>query len=306
LPTNKRGTTRQGRTWFIRTFLRPPFADEAGRKPLARLFGAQAHVVRKLSLEIPGWPRTSRPLRIALLADFHTGCHADDLARLTSIVAEAASYRPDLVLYGGDFMNMMAFGGGRVPPRLIGEILAMLEAPLGRFAILGNHDYDYGPEEVAAALRASHIAVLEDARHELTFEGAALDLVGIPGARDHRAAAEQLLKGIAERGPTLVLAHDPYWFNYLPPGPHLMLAGHTHGGQVCLPGLGPLINMSKAPLRWSHGLIVEDGRHMYVTSGLGCSGLPLRMGIAPEWAVVEVTGRDPSANVRSGSLVETP
>jgi uncharacterized protein len=284
--------TRQGRTWFIRTFLRPPFTDEVGRKPLARLFRAQPHVVRALRLAIPGWARMPRPLRIALLADFHIGCHADDLARLRSIVAEAAGYRPDLMFYGGDFVNMMAFGGGRVPPRVIAAILATIDAPLGRFAILGNHDYDYGPEEVAAALRASGIAVLEDERRELRFEGAALGLIGIPGARDHRAAAERLLKDLADRGPTLVLAHDPYWFKYLPPGPHLMLAGHTHGGQVCLPGVGPVINMSKAPLRWTSGLIVEDGRHMYVTSGLGMSGLPLRFLTAAEYVVVDVAASE--------------
>jgi predicted MPP superfamily phosphohydrolase len=281
-------TSRLGR-WFIRAVTRPPFADEIGRKPLARLFRAQPHAVRTLTLAIPDWPRTERPLRIAFLSDFHTGCHADDLVRLESIMAEAARHRPDLVLYGGDFVNMMAFGGGRVPPRVIAAILATLDAPLGRFAVLGNHDYDYGGDEVANALRAVGIVVLDDERRELTFAGAALDLIGIPDARVHRGNAAELLSDAAARGPTLVLAHDPYWFAHLPPGPHLMLAGHTHGGQICLPGIGPLINMSKAPLRWTHGLIVAPGRRMYVTSGLGMSGLPLRLGIAPEWVLVDVT-----------------
>jgi uncharacterized protein len=288
LRITRRDLTRARATWFIRTVLRPPFTDEVGRKPLARLFRARAHVVRTLNLAIPGWPRTPRPLRVAFLADFHTGCHADDLARLRSIVAEAATYRPDLVLYGGDFVNMMAFGGGRVPPRVIAPILAALEAPFGRFAILGNHDYEYGDEEIAQALRANGIAVLDDERREVDVHGAAISLVGIPDARIHRAAAAEVIKESTEQGPTLVLAHDPYWFKYLPPGPHLMLAGHTHGGQICLPGIGPLINMSHAPLRWTHGLIVEDGRHMYVTSGLGMSGLPIRFGTAAEYVIVDV------------------
>jgi uncharacterized protein len=280
-------TSRLGR-WLIRAVTRPPFADEAGRKPLPRLFRAQPHVVRRLTLAIPNWPRTARPLRIAFLSDFHTGCHADDLARLRSIIAEAASHRPDLALYGGDFVNMMAFGGGRVPPRVIAAILATLEAPLGRFAVLGNHDYDYGADEIADALRANGIAVLEDERCSLNVGGAAIDLVGIPDARVHRGRAAALLNEAAGRGPSIVLAHDPYWFAHLPGGPHLMLAGHTHGGQICLPGVGPLINMSKAPLAWTHGLVIADGRHMYVTSGLGMSGLPLRLGIAPEWVLVDV------------------
>jgi uncharacterized protein len=283
---------RQWGRRFIRAVTRPPFSDETGRKPLPRLFRAEPHVVRTLRLAIPSWPRTERPLRIAFLSDFHTGCHADDLTRLRSIIAEAASYRPDLALYGGDFVNMMAFGGGRVPPRTIAAILATLEAPLGRYAVLGNHDYDYGGAEIAAAVRAAGIVVLENERREVNFDGAAIDLIGIPDARIHRPAAADLLAAIPARGPTLVLAHDPYWFAHLPPGPHLMLAGHTHGGQICLPGLGPLINMSRAPLRWTHGLIVEGGRHMYVTSGLGMSGLPLRIGIAPEYVMVDVTASE--------------
>jgi predicted MPP superfamily phosphohydrolase len=280
---------RQWGRRFIRAVTRPPFSDQAGRKRLPYLFRAKPHVVRELALAIPLWPSAARPLRIAFLSDFHTGSHADDLARLASIVAEAAAYRPDLVLYGGDFVNMMAFGGGRVPPRAIATTLAALEAPLGRFAVLGNHDYDYGGEEIAAALGAAGIAVLADERRELSFDGTAIGLVGIPDARVHRDAAAAALKGSVAWGPTLVLAHDPYWFKHLPPGPHLMLAGHTHGGQVCLPGIGPLINMSKAPLRWTHGLTVEEGRHLYVTSGLGMSGLPLRFGIAAEWVVVDVS-----------------
>jgi predicted MPP superfamily phosphohydrolase len=293
---------------FIRAITRPPFSDEVGRKPLPRLFRARRHVVRRLTLAIPAWPRTARPLRIVFLSDFHTGSHADDLDRLTSIVAEAAACRPDLALYGGDFMNMMAFGGGRVPPRVIAAILAALEAPLGRFAVLGNHDYDYGEAEVAAALRATGITVLEDERRELEFHGAAIGLIGIPDARVHRTAAADALARLGEDSPTLVLAHDPYWFTHLPPGPHLMLAGHTHGGQVCLPGIGPLINMSWAPLRWTHGLIVEGGRHLYVTSGLGMSGLPLRLGTVAEYVVADVTaaGKLGSESIFPESIFPSP
>jgi uncharacterized protein len=69
-----------------------------------------------------------------------------------------------------------------------------------------------------------------------------------------------------------------------------MLAGHTHGGQVRLPGVGIVFNASKAPLRWSHGLVNEDGRQLYVTAGLGTSGVPLRVGVPPEYAVLDING----------------
>ena len=282
-------TERRPRKPLTYALTRPPFRDEVGRKWFARLLRAQPHVVQTLSLRMPDWPQRSKPLRIAFLSDFHTGCHADDLARLRAIVAEAAAHRPDLVLFGGDFVNMMLFGGGRVAPRAIAAALAGVDAPLGRFAVLGNHDIDYGAEEVRNALRERDIAVLDDERRELRFDGIAIDLLGIPDARVERPTALAALAALANR-PTLVLAHDPYWFFHLPAGPHLMLAGHTHGGQICLPGIGPLTNMSRAPLRWTSGLIVENGRHLYVTRGLGTSGLPIRFLAPPEFAVLEIDG----------------
>ncbi len=275
----------------LRALTRPPFTDATGRKGwLAPFARAPRHLVRRLNLAIEGWPRGSRPLRIAFLSDFHAGSHAGDVARLEAIVAETASYAPDLALYGGDFVNMMPFGGGRVPPSTTAAVLARLEAPLGRFAVLGNHDRNYGVTEVADALRANGIAVLFDSVDEVRFEGRSIDIAGIHDARRDRPAARALLAGLTPARPTIVLAHDPWWFTHLPPGPHLMLAGHTHGGQISLPGIGPLRNASWAPLSWSYGLIDETGRRMVVTSGLGCSKLPLRIGVAPEFVILDVRG----------------
>jgi hypothetical protein len=176
-----------------------------------------------------------------------------------------------------------------VPPHTIAAILAHLQAPMGSFAVLGNHDIDYGAAEVHAALRAHQIAVLEDEGRTLAFEDARFDLIGIPDARTGRPQADAALRSISKR-PALVLAHDPIWFTHLPAGPHLMLSGHTHGGQIHLPGIGPLVNKSRAPLRWTYGLVVEGGRHLYVTSGIGTSGLPIRFGMPPEYVVIDLTG----------------
>ena len=279
------------RKWLTKALARAPFRDELGRKPwLEPLTRAQAHVVKNLKLSISGWPTQSRPLRIAFLSDFHTGSHAGDVARLAAIVAEAKSFDPDLVLHGGDFVNMMLFGGGRVPPHATAAILARLGAPLGAFAVLGNHDIDYGEAEVRAALRAHNITLLDDDRRALHFAGAEFDLLGIPDARIMRHESVAALRSLSPQRPTVVLAHDPAWFAYLPQGPHLMLSGHTHGGQICLPLLGPFTNKSKAPLRWSHGLIREEGRYLYVTSGIGTSGVPIRFGIPPEFVIIDLDG----------------
>jgi uncharacterized protein len=148
---------------LIRAVTRPPFRDELGRKGrFERIAQAGPHLIRRLRLVIDGWPRWSHPLRVLFLSDFHTGSHSDDVARLEGIVAEARAFNPDLVLLGGDFVNMQLFGAGRVPPKVIAAVLARLDARYGQFAVLGNHDYLYGAQEVADALRAHAITVLDD------------------------------------------------------------------------------------------------------------------------------------------------
>jgi predicted MPP superfamily phosphohydrolase len=276
---------------LIRAKARPPFYDDLGHKGWFNRFSrARPHVVRNLRLKIAGWPRWSRPIRIAFLSDFHTGSHSDDIHRLQAIVAEASSFVPDVVLFGGDYVNMQPFGGGRVPPNIIAATLSRIEAPLGRLAILGNHDYAYGERVVAEALERHNITVLNYSRLTRRFENHCIDIIGLPNARVEGEEAHALLAGISPDRPTIVLAHDPVWFRHVPAGPHLTLAGHTHGGQIRLPGLGIITNASKAPLRWSHGLVEERRMNLYVTSGIGTSGVPLRWGVPPEYAVLDISG----------------
>ena len=275
--------------WLLRAMLRPPYRDMAGHKGwFEPIPPAQPHRAQRLELTIPGWPPAS--LRIAFLSDLHAGSHAGDVARLGAIVAQAASYKPDLVLHGGDFVNMQPFGGGRLAPHVIAAILAGLDAPLGRFAVLGNHDYLYGAAEITQALQDHGIVVLSDEKRVLRHAGNAIELIGLPDAVDLRPAGRALLAGLATERPTIVLAHDPFWFAHVPAGPHLTLAGHTHGGQIRLPLIGAFTNASRAPLRWSLGHVVEDGRQLYVTAGIGTSGIPLRIGVLPEFAVIDVSG----------------
>jgi predicted MPP superfamily phosphohydrolase len=199
---------------------------------------------------------------------------------------------PDIALFGGDYVNMQLFGGGRVPPRTIAAALSSLKAPLGRFAVLGNHDYTYDELAVQAALEQSGITVLDHDRSTVRLFDQSFHVVGIPNARVALPEGYTLLASLSHE-PTIVLAHDPFWFAHLPVGPHLMLAGHTHGGQIRLPGIGAIRNATKAPLRWSYGLVQEKGRYLYVTAGIGTSGVPIRWGVPPEIVVLDVIGREP-------------
>jgi uncharacterized protein len=283
------------RSPFTRAITQPPFHDEAGRKGwLHRFAHAQPHAVRHLRLEIAQWPKWPRPLRVAFLSDFHTGSHSNDVMRLNAMVDEVSAYCPDLVLFGGDYVNMQWAGGGRVPPHTIAAALGQTRAPLGHYAILGNHDYTYDARAVTRALTEHGLSVLDRECRRIKFENISFDLAAIPDEHLGCEKASSLLKNLSS-APTIVLAHDPAWFGSLPPGPYLMLAGHTHGGQIKLPGLGVIRNASKAPLRWSYGLIREREQLLYVTSGIGTSGIPLRWRVPPEFVILDLIGRAPNA-----------
>jgi predicted MPP superfamily phosphohydrolase len=276
---------------FAGAVLRRPYRDAAGRKGLMGLVArAQRHLVQRHALTLPGWPRFSRPLRIAFLSDFHLGSHTGDVARFTAIADEVTALAPDLVLFGGDYVNMQPLGRGRVPPEIIAGILSRIAGPCGRFGVLGNHDYVYGKADVAAALHAAGIAVLDHGRGAFAHENHGIDIIGLSDAHIAWPEGQKLLAGLAPDKPAIVLTHDPAHFAAVPAGPFLTLAGHTHGGQIRLPGLGVLTNASAAPMHWTHGLVVEGGRHLIVTAGLGTSGVPLRIGVPPEFVVIDVTG----------------
>ena len=270
-----------------RRIIAKPFSDTNGEKGVwASVARAPRHRMVHPRISVEGWPSTPRPLRIVFLSDLHAGSHSDDLERLARILDEAARLQPDIACLGGDYINGMLFGRGRVPPEVIAAKLSLLKPPLGSFAILGDHDELFGADRVARALRGAGLTVLTNEVRPISFEGVGMYLVGLtPDAR----ALPHLLNSLPPDAPAIVLAHDPAAFARLPRGPYLMLCGHTHGGQIQLPGLGPLVNMSDAPLRWTYGHVAEAGRHLYVTSGLGTSGIPLRLGIPPEIALIEVS-----------------
>ena len=273
------------------------FSDPSGRKGAwAWLSRAPAHVVRNVHIRLCGVARLNRPLRVLFLADLHTGSHTDDVARLRDIIKFGAGLEPDLMCLGGDYVNAMPLGGGRVPPTTIASILADIRPPLGSFAVLGDHDETYGADTISHALRAAGITVLVNETVSVGFDGGEFSITGVT------SDAAMLHDLITPRGGNvlrLVLAHDPAAFALLPKNTAcLMLCGHTHGGQIRIPLLGPLMNLSDAPLRWTYGHIVDGKRHLYVTSGIGTSLVPLRIGIPPELALIEVDG----AELRGGVL----
>ena len=245
-------------------------------------------VERRQKLAIPYWSAGLAGLKVAVLADLHVGSPFNGLDKLGRIVDATNALQPDLVLIPGDLVIQEVLGGRFVAPQEAAAVLARLSAPLGVWATLGNHDWWLDAPKVAAALEQHGIRVLEDNAVRIVRGNAHFWLVGISdfweGPHDLRAAFEQ----VADDAPVLAFTHNPDVFPEIRQRFSLLIAGHTHGGQVRLPLLGRPIVPSKYGERYANGYVVEGGRHLYVSPGLGTSILPVRFRVPPEVTLLEL------------------
>lgn len=253
-------------------------------------------------LMLPNWPTGGRPLRMAVVADIHACDPWMPLSRVEEIVDVTNSLRPDVTVLLGDFVaGMKQFRSAIVPAGEWARSLGRLRAPLGVHAILGNHDWWTDAAAVRKVLRANDIPVMEN---DVTLlrrdDGADVWLAGLgdqlayPRGNRRFDGVDDLpgtLARIPEDGnPIVLLAHEPDIFPRVPARVSLTLSGHTHGGQVALPFIGRPIVPSAYGERYAYGHIFEDGRHLIVSGGLGCSTLPVRFGVPPEIVLLEIGG----------------
>jgi predicted MPP superfamily phosphohydrolase len=239
------------------------------------------------------WPR-GRRLTIAIITDVHAGEPGFPLARVREVVARVNALRADLVVLLGDYSGG---AGARIPLDLddIAGAFATLEAPLGRYAIYGNHDYWDGIEPFRAAFGRARIPVLENGAVPLG-QGTSLYLAGIAstiaiplGYRRFQGLDDLpgTLAGVPGEANVILLAHEPDIFTDVPERVDLTLSGHTHGGQVRLLGWSPVVP-SMYGNRFAYGHIVEGRRDIVVSGGLGNSIYPIRLGVPPEITLIEL------------------
>ena len=244
-------------------------------------------IIRRITIAMPGWPRGAPGVRVALLSDIHLGNLGMEPRRLDKIVDQVNAARPDVVLIAGDFVTGHNPTGAAERAAGLTLPLARLRAPLGVIAVLGNHDHWTGSEAVRQALKKAHITVLEN---QAVRRGPLV----IVGVGDRFSGHDDVSQAWAEARPLggtpIVLTHSPDIAPVLPPVFPLVLAGHTHCGQVVLPGFGPLL--TRAPRehwrqlynpRYRCGIIRDPGRVTIVTAGLGSGTTPLRLGAMPDW-----------------------
>jgi uncharacterized protein len=244
--------------------------------------------VRRVDVEIEGWPAALDDLKIALVADLHAGAPHVDEKRVEQVVAAVNRARPDMVALLGDYIDPEVALGDRVEPEAVAERLGELESPLGSFAVLGNHDWENDGERVRRALREQLIDVLENDAASVDYAGQVLWLVGLADAATREPDLDAPFGMVPGSAPLVVLSHNPDVFPKLPARPSLTLAGHTHGAQVNLPLVRDRVTPSRYGDRFAGGLFRDGQRVMYVSRGIGTSAYPIRFRAVPEVVVLRV------------------
>lgn len=280
-----------------------------GVEPVLRLRVTRYHPMPRQ------WP-ADFPLKIAVIADIHACDPWMSLDRIEAIVERANALNADLIVLLGDYVAGHHHVTRIIPAGEWAGVLTGLKAPLGVHAVMGNHDYwddkvvqraGRGPTVAHRALEAAGIPVYENDAVRLTRNGRPFWLAGLgdqlayaPSPRYGRAqrfGVDDLtatLAKVTDDAPIILLAHEPYIATRVPARVALQLSGHTHGGQVRLFGWSPALpSQHGVPLVYGHLRLKCD---VIISGGLGCSIMPVRVGVPPE--IVEVTlGRAPVATV---------
>jgi len=244
---------------------------------------------RQLTVASPRW--SLPPLKIAVAADWHVGAPHAGLGMVHQAVDQINAGRPDLILLPGDFVIQGVLGGTPVAGEEIARALSRLQAPLGVYATLGNHDWWLDDGKIAAALTQAGITVLENQAVRLSHQGQPFWLVGIGDDMTQHAAPQQALAKVPADAALIAMMHDPATAPQLPARTAVAVAGHTHGGQVRLPLIGALITPGRAPREHAYGWIPGQTVPTYVTSGIGTSILPVRFNCPPETALIRLSAK---------------
>jgi uncharacterized protein len=239
-------------------------------------------IVRQQTIQLANWPSELSGLKVAVISDIHADGWAVDDKKLRLIVERTNQLNPELIVILGDYISSDGLVTRRVQPEEFAAVLKDLRAPHGVYSVLGNHDWWYNGARVRGALEKNGIKVLENEAVRLEVRGTSMWLAGLSDLWTRPQKMDETIDKVPQGEPMIALAHNPDIFPKLPQRVPLLLAGHTHGGQVRFPLIGSVVHSSDFGERYTGGLVFENNHHLFVTTGIGTSILPVRFGVPPE------------------------
>lgn len=235
-------------------------------------------------LELPHWPKSLQGLRIAVIADLHAGAPQINEARIDRIADAVTGQQVDLVALLGDYIDTGVALAEWIAPETIAARLARIDSRIGTYAVLGNHDWGHTGPRMGQALRDAGITLLENR----AVDAGGFWIAGLGDLTERTADLDGTLAQVPDGEPVLLFSHNPDVFPHVPDRVALTLSGHTHGAQVDLPVIRDKTTPSKYGARYTGGHIVEGGRHLYVSDGIGTSRFPIRFRATPQIPVLEL------------------
>lgn len=277
------------RRQFLSGLITAPLVAVSATAAYSRLIEPYNYLVSETDILIRDLPPAFEGFRITQLTDIHHS-RILGLNEVRRVVDLAQQTKPDMFVLTGDYSTTYR---RYIEP--CAEALGALNAPEGVWAVLGNHDHYTDPELTTRALQRHHIAVLNNAHTTLQRRSDSLQLSGIDDWSWNATDWARAFSGLKTNAATILLSHQPAVLDFeQTKNVSLILSGHTHGGQLNFPFLGAPARLFTQDLRYARGLFQRGETQLYVSTGTGVIGLPLRFGVRPEIAVLRL--RRPEKN----------
>jgi len=236
------------------------------------------------------WPSRLDGFSIALLSDFHYDPHFS-IHPIRAAIKLVAQIQPQLIVLTGDFVSVPNIGDsklGAAAAEPCAQLLRRMQAPYGLWAVMGNHDYYTDPDHVTSVLRAEGINVLANQSSPIESNGARFWLAGVDDILGRTADLDAALHNVPAEEATILLAHEPDYADRVARHPvDLQLSGHSHGGQVRLPFIGPLY-LPDLARKYIRGLYKIGQLTLYTNPGLGTVEVPVRLNCPPEVTLLTI------------------
>ncbi len=245
-------------------------------------------IIHREDLRLPRWNAKLNGFKIAAISDIHGGSNDVTEEKIRELVELTNAQNPDLIVLLGDYVSQKEGKSSELKMLMttVADNLQGFKAKYGVYAIIGNHDWWYDERKIRVEMERVGIKVLENATDRIQVEGETIWLWGIEDNWKKRQVPVYVFDEIPTKENILAITHNPDSLLKTPSEISLMLAGHSHGGQVKFPFYGAIAFVNDP--RFMAGEAVVDGKHIFVTTGVGCSGPQIRFGVPPEIAVLRL------------------